>query len=177
MIHSGQFRDKKILIVDKEEKNKNDRTWCFWEKEPGLFEPVVYQKWKQVWFHGEKFSKLLSLSPYEYKLIRGIDFYNYCFELINKQSNIEILYGEVQEIQSDGQGATLKLNEDRISAHFIFNSILFDKPVLKKKEFYLLHSLEVSFQVQRLHGFLAPGAAVMKIFRYNMHRELLRHVH
>src|SRR5258706_10713868 len=67
MIHSGKFSDKKILIVDKEEKNKNDRTWCFWETGPGLFEPLVYQKWKQVWFHGDKFSKLLSLQPYEYK--------------------------------------------------------------------------------------------------------------
>ena len=36
MIHSGKFSDKKILIVDKDDKQKNDRTWCFWEKEPGL---------------------------------------------------------------------------------------------------------------------------------------------
>ena len=70
MIHSGKFNDKKILIVDKEEKNKNDRTWCFWEKERGLFEPVVCQKWDRVWFHGETFSKLLSLLPYLLFLFR-----------------------------------------------------------------------------------------------------------
>lgn len=138
MIHSGKFSDKKILIVDKEEKNKNDRTWCFWETEPGLFEPVVNHKWKQVWFHGEGFSKLISLNPYEYKLVRGIDFYNHCFELIHKQSNIDILYGEISEIKNELKGATIKLNNETFSAGYIFNSILFKKPVLKKNEYYLM---------------------------------------
>ena len=41
MIGSNQFNDKKILLIDKEQKNKNDRTWCFWEKDKGLFDPVV----------------------------------------------------------------------------------------------------------------------------------------
>ena len=26
------FADKKILILDKEAKKTNDRTWCYWEK-------------------------------------------------------------------------------------------------------------------------------------------------
>jgi lycopene beta-cyclase len=37
MIKSGKFADKRILLIDKEEKNKNDRTWCFWETQPGFF--------------------------------------------------------------------------------------------------------------------------------------------
>ena len=38
MIKSGKFADKKILLIDKEPKTKNDRTWCFWEKQDGFFE-------------------------------------------------------------------------------------------------------------------------------------------
>lgn len=164
MIQSGQFSDKKILIVDKEEKNKNDRTWCFWEKEPGLFEPVVYQKWKELWFHGEKFSKLLSLSPYEYKLIRGIDFYDHCFAIIKKQSNIDILYGEVKEIKMEGQEATLTLNEQKFSVGYIFNSILFDKPVLKKKEYYLLQHFK-GWMIETDKPCFNPGEATLMDFR------------
>jgi lycopene beta-cyclase len=63
MIHSGKFDNKKILIVDKEEKIKNDRTWCFWETQPGLFEDIVYKKWEKAWFHGDGFSKLMELQP------------------------------------------------------------------------------------------------------------------
>jgi len=43
MIHSGRFSDKKVLLVDKDPKRANDRTWCFWEKEEGLFQSIVYK--------------------------------------------------------------------------------------------------------------------------------------
>jgi lycopene beta-cyclase len=195
MIHSGKFTDKKILLVDKEEKNKNDRTWCFWETEPGLFETVIYQKWKHVWFHGEKFSKLLSLLPYEYKLIRGIDFYNHCFELIKKQSNIDIMFGDVKEIKSDGEETTLMLNGEKFSAGYIFNSILFDKPVLKKKEYYLLQHFKgwvieagkpafnpseatlMDFRADQQHGttfvYVMPFSATKALVEYTLFSEKL----
>ena len=137
MIRSGQFSDKKILLVDKEKKNKNDRTWCFWETGPGLFEPIVHKSWQRAWFHNESFSSLLPFSPYTYKLIRGIDFYEYCMEEIGKQPNIEVIVGEVQQIASDEQETYALVENKRIDAQFIFNSILFEKPVLKKKEYYL----------------------------------------
>src|SRR5688572_10355218 len=76
LIQSGNFANKKILLVDKEDKNKNDRTWCFWEKEIGFFESIVYKRWEKLWFHSDFLSRQLSLAPYTYKLIRGIDFYN-----------------------------------------------------------------------------------------------------
>lgn len=164
MIYSDQFSDKKILIVDKEEKKKNDRTWCFWEIEPGLFESVVYQKWKQVWFHGDSFSQLLSLQPYEYKLIRGIDFYNHCLDLIKKQPNIDILFGEVKEMTSDGEKAWLIVNGKKYSATYIFNSIIFDKPVLKKKEYYLLQHFK-GWMIETDKPAFNPGEATLMDFR------------
>src|SRR5687768_10795503 len=79
MINSKKFLHKRILLVDRVPKNENDRTWCYWEKGQGLFEPVVYRKWSTMWFHGEGgTSRLHDISPYKYKLIRRIDYYNYC---------------------------------------------------------------------------------------------------
>lgn len=138
LIQSGKFNDKKILIVDKDDKQKNDRTWCFWEKNAGLFESVVYNKWEKTWFHGDKFSRLLSLSPYQYKLIRGIDFYSYCFNLIKQQSNFEIRTGDIKEIKSEAGKSWIQIGNDFFFAEYIFNSIIFSKPVLKKNEYYLL---------------------------------------
>ena len=40
MIQSGQFSDKKILLIDSDSKNKNDRTWCFWDTE-NLFDEIL----------------------------------------------------------------------------------------------------------------------------------------
>lgn len=137
MIESGKFAGKKILLVDKEEKNKNDRTWCFWEKDKGLFEKIVYKEWPQIWFHSKRLSKLFDIAPYTYKMIRGIDFYTYCFDKIKAQQNIDIAYGNVEEIKSDTE-TFIKLDGQKITAQYIFNSILFEKPRLKKNEYYLL---------------------------------------
>ncbi len=138
MIHSGQFSNKKILLVDRERKETNDRTWCFWEKEQGLFEPVVFNKWPKAWFHGKDFSELLDLAPYQYKMIRGIDFYNYCHELISRHPNFEFIYGDVKELSDSENAAEIKLNDKTSSALYLFNSILPDKPEIKIGQYYLL---------------------------------------
>lgn len=138
LIHSGKFSNKKILIVDKDDKQKNDRTWCFWEKKPGLFESVVFKQWEKTWFHGDKYSRLLELSPYQYKLIRGIDFYTYCFNLIKQQSNFEIRTGDIKEIKSEAGKSWIQVGDNFFFTEYIFNSIIFSKPVLKKNEYYLL---------------------------------------
>jgi lycopene beta-cyclase len=138
MIASGSFTDKQILLIDKVRGIRNDRTWCFWEQENGFFEPVVYKKWSNLWFHSNDFSKEFNIAPYQYKMIRGIDFYDYCFSIIQKQSNISIQHGDVKKIESVTGGALLWLNGEEIKARYIFNSIVFQRPILKKKEYYLL---------------------------------------
>src|SRR5688572_30393517 len=67
MIKSGKFGDKKILLLDKEPKTKNDRTWCFWEKENGFFEEIVYRKWEKLSFLSDQYSNTMDISPYQYK--------------------------------------------------------------------------------------------------------------
>lgn len=164
LILSGKFSDKKILIVDKEQKNKNDRTWCFWEKEPGLFDRIVYKQWEKLWFHGEDFSRLLELLPYQYKLIRGIDFYTYCFNLISKQSNIIVRRGDIREIKNENGKPVITIGDEKISAGYIFNSILFSKPRLQKREYYLLQHFK-GWTIETEKACFDPGKATLMDFR------------
>ena len=103
MIRSGKFNDKKILLLDKEPKTKNDRTWCFWERENGFFEEVVYRKWDSISFLSNEYSSLMNIAPYQYKMIRGIDFYQYCFKEIAKHTNIEVVYGDIKSWHYENQ--------------------------------------------------------------------------
>lgn len=164
MIHSGQFGNKKILIIDKETKERNDRTWCFWETETGLFDSIVYKKWSKAWFHGEKFSGLLELSPYQYKLIRGIDFYMYCFHLIRQHPNFEIRMGDIQEIRSERGQSWVMADGEKIVADYIFNSILFEKPVLRKEDYYLLQHFK-GWTIETEKPVFNPGEATLMDFR------------
>lgn len=164
MIRSGRFADKKILLIDREEKKRNDRTWCFWEMKEGLFEPIVYKRWEQAWFHGDDFSGLLPFAPYAYKLVRGIDFYRYCFELIRQQANIEMLHAEVQQVCSEGDETYIIINNQKLHARFIFNSILPGKPALGKKDHYLLQHFK-GWVIETDQPVFNPQEATLMDFR------------
>ncbi len=134
---AGLTKGKRILLVDREPKDKNDRTWCFWETTPGPFEPIVFRKWEKAWFHNNDFSGLLSLSPYTYKMIRGIDFFKYCLEIVSKDSAFEIIHQQVDSVgNADGKAFCVAAGKT-YSADYLFNSILFSKPD-SKGEYYLL---------------------------------------
>ncbi|MGB2514356.1 MAG: hypothetical protein ACPIAA_05515, partial [Flavobacteriaceae bacterium] len=35
------FAEKQILLIEKETKNSDDRTWCFWEAAEGKFDVMI----------------------------------------------------------------------------------------------------------------------------------------
>ncbi|MEO8582863.1 MAG: lycopene cyclase family protein [Flavitalea sp.] len=164
LIESGKFKDKKILLVDRVQKNLNDRTWCFWESSHGIFESIVYKRWQKLWFYSNWYSSLNNIGPYTYKLIRGIDFYNYCFKIIREQVNIDIQYGEVQSCFSDKHETGIVLNGENIFADYVFNSIQFEQPKAEKRYQYLLQHFKGSF-IQTEEKIFNPSEATLMDFR------------
>ena len=164
MAASGKFSDQKILLVDQDGKRSNDRTWCFWEEESGLFEPVVFRKWNQVEFHGDQFNRQLSLAPYQYKMIRGIDFYNYCLRELSQHKNITICQEKVDAVFSDEKGTGIIVNGEPVFADHVFNSILFKKPELKKKDLWLLQHFK-GWVIQTKDPVFNIDAATLMDFR------------
>ena len=135
---SGLAKGKKILLVDRVQKKQNDRTWCFWETQPGPFEEIVFRRWEEAWFHSSGYSTLLDLSPYKYKMIRGIDFYNHCLDQISSSPEFEIITANVQYVGNSPDGSMVMIDNNPVYGRCLFNSILFEKPKLKAEEFYLL---------------------------------------
>jgi lycopene beta-cyclase len=138
MLKDPNISSKRILIIDRDDKKKNDRTWCYWEKGSGFFDDIIYRKWDKAWFHGEGYSSLKELGPYAYKMIRGIDFYRYCHAGIAASPNIELFHGEITRIDNTSEGVEVEAGEDIFRANYLFNSILLNKPPLKKDQYYLL---------------------------------------
>lgn len=125
MIRSGQFADKKILLLDKAPKTQNDRTWCYWEAGEGFFEPIVYRQWPKIDFFSDTWDRTLDIHPYTYKMIRGADFYRYCFDIINGHPNIETIYGEVGSCAVAEGECTIELNKQLYTfpKAVLFNSV------------------------------------------------------
>jgi lycopene beta-cyclase len=166
MIHSGKFTDKKILVVDRELKPRNDRTWCFWEKEDGLFDPIVYRKWPQLNFYGEVFESLLDINPYTYKMIRGGDFYRYCFDIIKTAPNVETREGKVESVEPIKDGVGLTVDGTKYVGSYGFNSILFEQPpVVHDKRFYFLKQHFKGWVIRTETPVFNPAIATLMDFR------------
>ena len=169
LLSSGKFNDKRILLADRDEKRSNDRTWCFWEKEPGLFESIVHRKWEKAWFHGQTTSRLLTLAPYSYKLIRGLDYYKYCFRVLEKFNNIEFVKGEISDLRSENGKAFCRVEGKEIQSGYVFSS-LYQKPGLQKRDHFLLQHF-LGWRIKTSTPVFDPSVAVLMDFRVPQSRE------
>ena len=138
MGNDGFFDNKSILLLDKDAKSTNDRTWCFWEKGKGEFDAVVSRTWEYIYFGGQNFSNRFNISPYNYKLIRGIDFYEAYLNRINSYPNITFQQEEVYEIV-DAENITKVITKENVfSALQVFNSIFDYKEIIHQKKYPVL---------------------------------------
>ncbi len=125
------LRDRSILILDREPKNRNDRTWCFWENGAGPFESIMFRRWNTVSFHGTTHAGPLNLGPYQYKLLRGIDFYTFVQNELDKWPNIERRQATINRIKDTSQGGFVIADEEPYIADYVFDStfsIKLDQP-------------------------------------------------
>jgi lycopene beta-cyclase len=136
MILSGKFQDKSILLLDENLKKTNDRTWCFWDTEDS-FKNLANTKWKAAWFKTDTFERKLDLKPYEYNMIKGLDFYNLVFSLISEQENIHFVNRKVIDFEGLGEHCIVKTESENYTCNKIFNSI-FNSELVKNQSKYPL---------------------------------------
>ena len=136
MILSGTFQDKTILLLDENPKKTNDRTWCFWDSNT-IFPNQVSTKWNSAWFKNIAFERKLNLDPYQYKMVKGLDFYNLIFDLISKQENIHFVNQKVLDFEELGSHCIVKTASENYTCNKIFNSI-FNPNLVKSQAKYPL---------------------------------------
>lgn len=110
---------KSTLIVEKSHKDLNDRTWCFWEKGDNMLEELVCKRWERAHFQSDNFKEFFDITPYQYKMIRGLDFYQYMKTELSRHSEITWLQAEVQAVHDNG---TVDTSEGSFEAKFVFDS-------------------------------------------------------
>jgi len=132
------FEDASILVLDKDAKQTNDRTWCFWEKGEGQFEDIIYRKWNHIYFGGKQLSKRFKISPYAYKMIRGIDFYRSLLQRIESHPGVHFERREVISVKDNGNLVTVTTTTETYEAKKVFNSIFDYKMVMQQRKYPVL---------------------------------------
>ncbi len=148
MLNDSFFDDKRILLLDKDPKNANDRTWCFWEKGDGQFEDIVHKRWSSIHFQGEDVLKRTDINPYSYKMIRSIDFYKYYLGRIKESSNITFVQESMVDLNESATEVTVKTTNNTYSGKFIFNSLFDYKMATGQKKYPVLQQHFVGWVIK-----------------------------
>jgi lycopene beta-cyclase len=113
------FDDKSILIIDRLNDKKNDRTWCYWEEGEEEWDHLLTKRWSHIYFGSDTYSKTISIAPFNYKMIRSEDFYQFLWKSIKTKGNFSFVNEHVssfKELENGVEVTTLELiNEIELS--------------------------------------------------------------
>ena len=132
------FNEKSILIIEKEIKNVNDRTWSYWESPNGSFDSILSKKWSKANFCSEDFDSDFDLNPYQYKMLRSAPFYQSIRNKYSKLKNTIFLHAEVKNIDSKNIMTEVITSEGKFQSKKVFNSLFDPKPMINQKKYPVL---------------------------------------
>jgi hypothetical protein len=164
MILSGKFNDKSILLIDQNTKKTNDRTWCFWEKNDTVWKDSISQQWNLALFANKHFRRDLDLKPYQYNMVKGLDFYNQVFDLISKQKNITLVNQKAIEIEESEQVILVQTDTESYSGTKLFNSIYNQQKAENQSKYPLLQQHFLGWFIKSKESVFNPEQAVFMDF-------------
>ncbi len=168
LLHSD-LKDKQILLIEKDAKDQNDRTWCFWEKEENPFESIVCSRWQHMHFFSRGFATKLDLSPYQYKMIHSLDFYRHMDQRISKHKNIVRLRACVDDIQDTADGAQVSAGGNTYHAQWIFSSLRMEEEAQRASNHHYLLQHFQGWVVRTEQPAFDPASPVLMDFRIAQH--------
>lgn len=136
LINDNFFLNHRILLLDKKKKITNDRTWTYWEKGEGKHDDILKKKWGKAYFSSKNLKLTFETKPYQFKSIRGINFYDKILKKISKYKNIKVLNEEVKKIIDQNDIVKVITNKNTFKCKKAFSSIM--KPISDNKKHPLL---------------------------------------
>ncbi|MBV7440434.1 lycopene cyclase [Weeksellaceae bacterium TAE3-ERU29] len=116
------FQDKKIAVIDSEWEQKNDKTWCFWEKDTTHWDNIAYKSWRKGEFLSKKRRLCFDLSPYYYKMIRSEDFYSYIVPILNARHNLTLIKETFIKWKENQKEVIVTTDKSVYISDFLFDS-------------------------------------------------------
>jgi lycopene beta-cyclase len=133
ILEDGFFSDKSILIIEKDLKNTNDKTWSFWEEKNGKFDDIVYKSWSKTKFESSSLNETFNISPLIYKTIRSKKFYEKFYEKFKSNDQVDIIRSKVKAINPKVNETIVTTDTLEYSAEYVFSSILDPTLIIKSK--------------------------------------------
>ena len=117
-----RLADKRVLVLEPEAKDQNDRTWSFWADAPSLFDGIVAHEWSRLAFRSPEFERVFELRRHRYKMIRGLDFYRFVRQMLAGNPQFTWLQTTVTTLTDQPAGARATTPQGEFRARYAFDS-------------------------------------------------------
>lgn len=121
LIHSP-LRHCSILIVEPDDKDRNDRTFCFWSDQTSPFDGIIHRSWDQIRLIDERQPYTIDLGRYRYHMIRSLDFYQHTREVLAAHANVAFVRGEADRVDEAAEGASVLVDGQSYWGRWVFDS-------------------------------------------------------
>ncbi|NBB89254.1 MAG: beta-carotene 15,15'-dioxygenase, Brp/Blh family [Bacteroidetes bacterium] len=115
------FKNHKVVLLEPEAKEADDRTWCFWAKPDDKWvrrlNPCISHKWTKA----KNNARIDKLAPYAYYQVRSADFYAEVKRTFAHEKNLQWIREKAGENNSN-DSKEIELSECTIKADHIFDS-------------------------------------------------------
>lgn len=165
ILKNPKLNSKKIAVIDSSKKNKNDRTWCFWEDKPGLFEQIITHEWKTLEFMTSEFQRKVDLKDYSYKMIQGIDFYDHILNFAKGFENVDFKIEKIKDIKQSNGTTSVETEQNTYFSEIVFNSTSLFNPTISKENSLLQHF--VGWTIKTDNAVFDPKVGTLMDFRLN----------
>lgn len=128
MIRRPFFQPKTLILVDRDTKQRNDRTWCFWATDEEPLPPILYHSWQRCRFLAPGFETTFDMAPYQYHMVRGLDFYRWADAELGRHPNVRRVTADIHSI-TPAQGR-LQTSTGVFEGEVVLNSAFISAPLL-----------------------------------------------
>ena len=163
LVKDPAFDQLNILLLEKDKKTLNDRTWCFWEEDEGEWESLVHDRWDNALFNAPNFSDRFPMRPYQYKMIRSLDFYQAIYPRLEEALNVKIVQAEVTDIDPGDEYCLVKTDNTTYRGDKVFSSLPQDH-FTKQQKYPVLQQHFIGWFVQTEQPIFDPSTMVFMDF-------------
>lgn len=121
-LNDQNLSQKSILVVDKQDYESNDKTWCFWHKGTPWYPTIINKSWDQIQFADQEGMISNLASPFRYHMIRSLDFYQYVLNRLKSFPNVRTIKGWINEIGETNETGYIVVDNQKFEANMVFNS-------------------------------------------------------
>ena len=170
MANDSFFDNSSILIIDREKKNSDDRTWCFWENGKGEWDDLLLKSWDKIVFKSNLYQNTIPLQSYTYKMIRSAKFYKKLWNSIDAKNNISFIEANVVSVLDTSEGTIVETSTGKYHAVKLLNSVDFDQKYTQQEKYPVLLQHFIGWFVETKKNQFDDSAATFMDFTVDQKR-------